>query len=88
MTGWVKIKPAARYAGVSTRTMRTWLRQGLKHSRLPTGTILIHIENIDSFLNGYAVLDNKVDRIVDEIIAGSKKKHESNGYPTKPVSTR
>ena len=32
-------------------------------------------------------LDNKVDRIVDKIIARSKKKHESNGHPTKkPVS--
>jgi predicted site-specific integrase-resolvase len=73
MIGWLKIKPAARYAGVSERTMRNWLKDGLKHSRLPTGTVLIHASNIDSYLDGYAVLNDRVERLVNEIFAGSEK---------------
>ncbi len=32
--GWTKIKTGAEYAGVSERTFRDWLKQGLKHIRL------------------------------------------------------
>jgi predicted site-specific integrase-resolvase len=75
MIGWLKIKQAAHYAGVSERTMRNWLKDGLKHSRLPTGTVLIHVSNIDSCLDGYAVLNDRVERLVDEIFARSEKRN-------------
>ena len=67
MQGWVKIKRASKYAGVSERTMRHWFKEGLKHSRLPTGTILIRYSDIDDWLEGFAVADDKVARIIDEV---------------------
>jgi len=67
MDGWGKVKQSAQYAGVSPRTFRDWLREGLAHSRLPSGTILVHREAIDSFIQGYAVQDNEIDRAVNEI---------------------
>ena len=72
MNGWGKVKQAARYAGVSERTMREWLKQGLKHSRLSTGTILIRYSDIDDWLEGFAVSDDQVDRFVDEICGDLK----------------
>ncbi len=70
--GWTKIKTGAEYAGVSERTFRDWLKQGLKHIRLPSGTILIRYSWIDEFLEKF-LIDNKlpnIDKIVEEIIDG------------------
>jgi excisionase family DNA binding protein len=67
LIGWAKIKQASEYAGVSPRTLRDWLKQGLPHSRLPTGTILIKLTSIDAWLESFAVGENQVDRIVEEI---------------------
>ena len=68
MDGWGKIKPAATYAGISERTLRDFLKQGLKHSRLPTGRILIRFSDIDEYLEKFCVDENRVDRIVEEMI--------------------
>jgi predicted site-specific integrase-resolvase len=65
---WFKVKDAAKYAGVSPRTFRNWLKEGLKHSRLPSGMILIKQSSIDEFLKKYEVNENRIDQIVDEIM--------------------
>ena len=67
MDGWAKIKPAARYAGICERTMRTWLKQGLRHSRLPSGTVLIQYTDVDQFLNQFATDINQSDLIVADV---------------------
>ncbi len=67
MKGWAKIKYASEYAGVSPRTLRKWLKRGLKHSRLPSGTILIKYDAIDEFLATYEAQNNEVDRLVETI---------------------
>jgi excisionase family DNA binding protein len=53
--GWGKMKAAAKYAGVSPRTMRDWLKRGLRHSRFPTGTILVKYTDIDEYLSTFIV---------------------------------
>ena len=68
MDGWGRIKEAARYGGVKERTCRDWLKAGLKHSRLPSGTILIKYEWIDAYLEAFAAKEDQVDKIVDEVI--------------------
>jgi excisionase family DNA binding protein len=65
--GWGKIKQAAQYAGVSERTFRPWLQQGLRHVRLKSGTILIKFEWIDQFLEGFESTDDEAQRIADEL---------------------
>ena len=69
MTGWAKIKKAAAYADIGERSFRKWLRQGLKHSRLPSGTILIRYSDIDEWLNGFEVNEDHVSKIVDEVLS-------------------
>ena len=70
MQGWGKVKAAAQYAGISERTFRDWLKQGLKYSQLPSGTILVRISDIDEWLEGFKVNDNHVSKIVDEVLSG------------------
>ena len=66
MSGWSKIKSAAKYAGISERTMRDWLKDGLKHSRLPSGTVLIKYAWVDEYLEAFAAKEDQVDKIVNE----------------------
>ena len=73
MSGWSKIKIAAKYAGVSERTMWVWLKQGLRHSKLPSGHVLISYTAIDEYLQQYQVDESAVDKIVDEVFCSHPK---------------
>ena len=74
MIGWLKVKNAAKYADVSERTLRTWLKSGLRHSRLPSGTILIKIEWLDEFLEENEVENNNsVEKIAEQVIKNLRK---------------
>ena len=68
MEGWATIKKAAKYADVSERTFRDWLKNGLKHSRLNAKTIRIRYSDIDEFLERYQVDDHLVDDLVDSVM--------------------
>jgi predicted site-specific integrase-resolvase len=69
MDGYAKVKDAARWSGVSVRTFRGWLKDGLPHIRLKTGTILVRYESVGQWLSQFEVKpDNTVDAIVNEII--------------------
>ena len=71
MSVWLKPKKAAIYAGIGERTLRTWLKHGLKYSRLPSGAILIKSQWIDEYLEAFTVTDEgSIDRIVEEICKG------------------
>jgi hypothetical protein len=64
------VKDAAKYAGVSIRTFRDWLKDDLKHSKLPSGTILIKPASIDAYLEQFTVSDaTNISRVVDDLVA-------------------
>jgi len=67
LEGWGKIKSAARYAGVCERTLREWLKLGLKYSKLRSGMILIRYGDIDQFLESFLHEDNRVEKLVEEV---------------------
>lgn len=66
--GWAKIKEAASYAGIAERTMRDWLKGGLRHSRLPSGTVLIKYTYIDEYLERFTIAESEVDKIVNQTL--------------------
>ena len=68
MEGWATIKKASKYADVSERTFREWLKNGLKHSRLNAKTIRIRYRDIDEFLDRFQVDDHLVDDLVDSVM--------------------
>jgi excisionase family DNA binding protein len=65
---WAKVKEAAEYAGVSPRTLRDWLKNGLRHSRVSAGMILISYAAIDEYLAGFEVRTNQLNDVVDQIL--------------------
>lgn len=68
MAGWLKVKDAAKYAGVSERTLETWLHNGLKYVRLPSGLRLIKLNWVDEFLEGYLASEKRIDKMVENIL--------------------
>ena len=66
--GWAKVKEAAKYAGVSERSFRNWLNNGLRHVRLHSRTILIPFAWIDEYLLSFEVTTNQLDEIVDQAV--------------------
>ena len=68
MPGWLKVKEAAVYCGLSERTVRSLLKEGLRYSRLQSGTILIKHEWLDEFFEGFEVRENEVDTIVKGVM--------------------
>ena len=68
MEGWASVKKAAKYADISERTLRDWLKEGLKHSRLNAKTIRIRYVDIDEFLEQFQVDDHLVDNLVDSVM--------------------
>lgn len=68
MQGWLKVHSAAKYCDCSPRTIRSWLKRGLRYIRVNgTGAILIKVEWLDAFLESFEISENQVDEIVAEI---------------------
>jgi len=67
MQGWFSIRSAAGYCDTSVRTLRGWLRSGLKHSRIKGGKVLVKATDLDDFLSAYEVRGDEVSRIVGKI---------------------
>lgn len=65
---WLKIKGAGEYSNMSARTVRGWTKNGLRHVVLPSGVVLIKVEWLDEFLEGFAVDGNEVDAVVDGVL--------------------
>jgi excisionase family DNA binding protein len=68
--GWVKISGGAKYAGVSVKTFRAWIRDGLPITKPPRGTCLVNFEDIDAYLKRYTKSKQQVDDLVDTIMKG------------------
>jgi hypothetical protein len=73
--GWTKPSKAAKYAGVSSKVFYGWLKDGLRHTKLPTGRILVQYDAIDEYLGNFEITDGEIsfpDRV--EQLTGSLKK--------------
>jgi len=68
MNGWAKVKDGYQYAGVKEKCFRSWLKEGLKHSRLPSGRILVKFSAIDEFLNKFEISESELDKAVNDIL--------------------
>jgi hypothetical protein len=67
--GWGKPKVIGSYMGLSERKTRDLFKEGLRHVRLPTGTLLSKFEWADEYLEQFEVKPrNAVDQIVDDVM--------------------
>jgi len=65
--GWGRVRDVAEYTGLSDRTVRSWLKMGLPHSKVG-GAILVEFRQLDLWLRSFAVDGNKVDTMVAEFL--------------------
>ena len=70
MSGWVKISGGAEYAGVSVKTFRAWIKDGLPISKPRRGPSIVNLEDIDAYLKRYTKSKQQVDELVDTIMKG------------------
>ena len=68
--GWVKISGGAEYAGVSVKTFRAWIRDGLPISKPRSGPSIVNLDDIDVYLKRYTKSKQQVDELVDTIMKG------------------
>ena len=71
MTGWVKVSGASKYVQSEKRTIYSWMKDGLKYSRLPSGRVLIKLSDIDAYLEQFAITEaegSKLDKIVTAVL--------------------
>ncbi len=66
---WMKAKAASEYVDVSERTIRAWLKMGLRSTKVG-GAVLIHRKWIDDFIGSGERDLNEIDRMADEIVNG------------------
>ena len=65
---WYTVKESAEYLRCSERQIRRYIDENhLKVNRLPTGSIRVHIMDLDSFIE-YGLKSNKLTRPQREII--------------------
>ena len=67
---WLKIKPAAGYAGVGEKTLRSWIESGgIPVARPPVGPALVATEDIDRYLRGHQTRAVDIDAIVESALS-------------------
>ena len=67
--GFMPLAEAAAWAGVSPRTMRRWISQGLpRHQAGPRGKVLIRPGDIEQFLTRQQAAKPDLDAMVDEVM--------------------
>ena len=75
--GYLPLKEAATWAGVSPRTLRRWTTQGLPFFQSSCkGKVLIRPSDVDEFLTCKRVEKHDLNEMVDEvfgILVGGKK---------------
>lgn len=71
MKGWYSVKEAAKYCDISERTLRNWLRNGLRYSMV-NRKILIKLDWLNGYLESFEVTNHKLETLADEVIAKVK----------------
>ena len=72
MEGWGRIKSIAEYIDGKPRKVSELIKQGLPFAKIPGGSILIKFSDVDEFLKKHEVKENKVDKIVDDVMGDLK----------------
>lgn len=70
---YMKMRDAARYAGVCVSTLRKWMRGGLRYARLPGGTVLVRASWVDEYLANFVCEGggrDRIDEMIDEVMEG------------------
>lgn len=70
--GWCKPSKGAEYGATSLKGFRGWLKNGLRHVRLPNGRILTKYAWIDAYLEQFEVRSEEAAAIAEELVEDFK----------------
>ena len=62
MANWLSISTASKYAGVCPRTLKNWLKKGLRSSKVGS-VVRIKDQWVDSFLEQHEQVDQDVIKV-------------------------
>ncbi len=69
--GYLSIESAARWADVSSRTVKRWIKAGLPtYQAGPRGKVLVRPGDMDQFLTRRQVTKPDLDAMVEEVMVG------------------
>jgi hypothetical protein len=67
--GFLPLKEAATWAGISTKTLQRWVERGLpKYQARPGSKVLIRPGDIEEFLTRQKVVQPELNGLVDEVM--------------------
>jgi hypothetical protein len=69
--GYLPLREAAKWAGVSSGTMKRWFGRGLpRYQAGPRGKVLVRQEDIEAFLQRQEVPQVDLDALVEDVLMG------------------
>jgi predicted site-specific integrase-resolvase len=69
--GYLPLRDAAAWAGVSPKTMRRWFGKGLpRHQAGPREKVLVRLTDIETFLTKQATPQIDLGAMVDDVLNG------------------
>jgi predicted site-specific integrase-resolvase len=69
LPGYLPLREAARWAGVSVRTLKRWITRGLPtYQAGPREKVLVRPADIDAFLTRRQVQQVNLNALVDEVL--------------------
>ena len=69
--GYLPLRDAAAWAGVSPKTMRRWFMKGLpRHQAGPREKVLVRLSEIETFLTTQVMPQINLGEIVDDVLKG------------------
>lgn len=86
--GYLSIEGAARYAGVSTRTIKRWITRGLPvYQGSLRGKILIRPSSIDAYLEKKPAphAEQDLDAMVEDVLKSFRAAQASGKIPSAPA---
>ena len=69
--GYLPLRDAAKWAGVSPKTMRRWFAKGLpRHQAGPREKVLVRLTDIETFLTKQVTPHIDLGAMVDDVLNG------------------
>ena len=83
--GYLSLEEAARYASVSTRTIKRWIRAGLPvYQGTRRGKVLIRPTDIDAHLTRRQARQLNLDAMVEDVLLGLREEPNPVPEPMRP----
>ena len=68
MEGFITIEQAAQHVGVTPRTLRKWLKEGLKHVRVSSRLIRTKMAWVEDFMGSRLHSRNHIEELVNSVL--------------------